>query len=73
MNSNKHICLNCGKNGHMLKSCTDPISSYGIICFKLENININNKTIENFFYNKFLDINEFNYQNLDNIKHLAKF
>ena len=73
MNSTKHICLNCGKNGHMLKSCTDPISSYGIICFKLDNININNKTIENFFYNKFLDINEFNYQNLDNIKFISKF
>ena len=74
MNSPKNICLNCGKNGHMSKTCHQPIVSYGIICFKLcDNIKINNKTIENFFYNKFLDISDFNYQNLNNIKYIPDF
>ncbi len=74
MNSPKNICLNCGKTGHMLKSCYEPVVSYGIICFKLSNdFNISNKHIENYFYNKFLDICEFNYQNLENIKYIPLF
>lgn len=74
MNSPKNICLNCGKSGHLLKVCSEPVVSYGIICFKLANeLNINNKQIENFFYNKFLDICEFNYQNLENIKYIPMF
>ena len=31
------ICLNCNKNGHTLKQCYHPISSYGIIAFKIVN------------------------------------
>ncbi len=74
MNSPKNICLNCGKTGHMLKSCSEPVVSYGIICFKLTNgLTISNKSIENYFYNKFLDICEFNYQNLENIKYIPLF
>lgn len=74
MNSPKNICLNCGKIGHMLKSCLDPVVSYGIICFKLDNeLNLNNKNIENYFYNKFIDICEFNYENLENIKYIPLF
>jgi ADP-ribose pyrophosphatase YjhB (NUDIX family) len=74
MNSPKNICLNCGKNGHMSKTCHQPIVSYGIICFKLCNdININNETIEQFFYNKFIDISDFNYQHLNNIKYIPDF
>lgn len=74
MNSPKNICLNCGKSGHLLKVCSEPVVSYGIICFKLANeLNVNNKQIENFFYNKFLDICEFNYQNLENIKYIPMF
>lgn len=74
MNSPKNICLNCGKSGHMLKSCSEPVVSYGIICFKFDSeLNVNNKLIENFFYNKFLDICEFNYQNLENIKYIPMF
>ena len=57
MNSPKNICLNCGKSGHLLKVCSEPVVSYGIICFKFSNeLNVCNKHIENFFYNKFLDI-----------------
>ena len=74
MNSPKNMCLNCGKIGHLLKLCTEPVVSYGIICFKLSHeLNINNKSIENYFYNKFLEISEFNYQNLENIKYIPLF
>jgi 8-oxo-dGTP pyrophosphatase MutT (NUDIX family) len=70
----KNICLNCGKNGHMIKKCSEPITSNGIICFTLDDtVKIKNKTIETFFYNKYLDISEFNYENLNNIKLIPNF
>ncbi len=28
-------CNNCGKFGHYFRECRDPITSYGIICFKI--------------------------------------
>ena len=31
------FCANCGALGHMYRSCNQPIISYGIICFKVEN------------------------------------
>ena len=74
MNVPKILCLNCGKSGHQFKSCNEPVISYGIVCFNIEsNLNISNKSIENFFYNKFIDIEEFNYSNLDNIKLIPYF
>ena len=27
-------CKNCGKKGHQIKNCKEPIKSYGIICYK---------------------------------------
>lgn len=45
----KSICTNCGRYGHILKSCRDPITSYGVINIKVnnqldhENIKIKNK------------------------------
>jgi ADP-ribose pyrophosphatase YjhB (NUDIX family) len=73
MNSKK-LCANCGRGGHSIKKCTEPINSYGIICFSIdENINIKNREIENYFYNKFIDMDEFNYNNLENIKYLSFF
>jgi len=72
MNLNKNCCLNCGKSGHQSKKCSEPVISNGIICFNY-NTNINNKKIEDFFYNKFIDINEYNYENLNNIKLIPLF
>jgi 8-oxo-dGTP pyrophosphatase MutT (NUDIX family) len=72
MNSPKNICLNCGKQGHQFKSCDEPIISYGIVCFNMGTI-VNNKQIENYFYNKFLDIEEFNYTNLNNLTLIPHF
>jgi 8-oxo-dGTP pyrophosphatase MutT (NUDIX family) len=31
------ICCNCGKTGHVYKKCFNPITSFGIICFKTNN------------------------------------
>ena len=39
MNEKKHernvICANCGVKGHYVKTCKDPITSFGIIAFKI--------------------------------------
>lgn len=68
------MCMNCGKLGHQSKYCIEPILSYGIICFNLNSdIGITNKTIENYFYNKFIDLSEFNYSNLNNINLIPYF
>lgn len=34
-------CSNCNKSGHSYKECTEPITSWGIILVKLENIKVN--------------------------------
>lgn len=74
MNSPKTICLNCGKSGHQVKSCDEPIISYGIICFNINSeFNISNKNMEYFFYNKFIDPSEFNYSNIHNINLIPEF
>lgn len=31
LNRRKNICINCGKDGHEFKACSNPITSYGII------------------------------------------
>ena len=32
-----HTCRNCGGQGHLYKTCTQPITSFGIICYKFRN------------------------------------
>lgn len=56
-----NFCMNCGKYGHNFKTCKDPITSCGIICFHM---NLPNYKIEKFLFNKFLNIEDFNYQNI---------
>lgn len=75
MNTIKTTCLNCGKNGHYANVCNDMITSYGIICFNVNEklYNINNKKIEEYFFNKFVDLDEYNYLNLHNINIIPKF
>ena len=74
MNSIKNICINCNRAGHHLKSCEEPIISYGIICFTIASIyGMNNHTIMNYFYNKFIDIGEYNYENLNNLNLIPDF
>lgn len=33
------ICVNCGKEGHKYKECSDPITSFGILAYKYCSIN----------------------------------
>jgi 8-oxo-dGTP pyrophosphatase MutT (NUDIX family) len=74
MNSPKNYCLNCGKYGHQLKKCTDAVTSYGILCFNINSeLNITNKKIKYYFYNKFLNLDEYNYNNLNNIKLISDY
>ena len=32
-NINEHYCSNCGNYGHIFKHCTEPVNSYGLLCF----------------------------------------
>ena len=55
------ICLNCGRKGHIYKKCHLPIVSYGIICVKINNLDLSNllnisKLIENKVFNKVDDL-----------------
>lgn len=36
-------CVNCGKNGHYFKECSEPITSYGIILINYEEENLEKK------------------------------
>ena len=40
-------CNNCGKNGHSFYQCQKPITSSGIVCFRIKNKNTNNKNANN--------------------------
>ena len=67
-------CLNCGQVGHILKKCIEPITSHGIICFNLnKDLKITNDIIKKYFYNKYIDVNEFNYININNINLISLF
>lgn len=58
-----NYCLNCGKNGHINKTCKEPIISCGIICFKINNLPMHK--IEKFLFNKYINIEDYNYNHID--------
>lgn len=58
-----NYCINCGKNGHNNKICSEPIISCGIICFKIDNISVSK--IEKFLFNKYINIEDYNYNHID--------
>jgi ADP-ribose pyrophosphatase YjhB (NUDIX family) len=60
-----NYCMNCGKSGHHTKSCNEPITSCGIICFKINNFQL--KKIEKFLFNKYINIEDYNYYNINYI------
>lgn len=70
MNFNNY-CINCGKIGHNNKMCSEPIISCGIICFNISKFSM--FKIENFLYNKFIEIEDYNYKNLNYIKKINKY
>tara|TARA_B100000963_G_C22616489_1_gene667616 strand:+ start:1052 stop:2113 length:1062 start_codon:yes stop_codon:yes gene_type:complete len=58
-NKNKKTvyCGNCGKKGHIYKKCHFPVMSLGVICLKLNNININSIIKNNYKVNNICDPN----------------
>ena len=66
-----NYCTNCGKSGHNNKNCTEPITSCGIICINIKNLPI--QRFESFLYNKFIDIQDFNYKNLNFLNKIYKY
>lgn len=68
---NKNYCNNCGKYGHYTKKCSEPVTSLGIICFKFnKSLNINSKKFNDHLLNKYLKIDDFNFENLSNISNI---
>ena len=52
------VCINCGEVGHIYKKCSHPIQSFGIICIKINDIDINDIKEANELLNqyRYLDI-----------------
>ena len=66
-NKNKY-CSNCGKYGHTNKLCSEPVTSIGILCFKiLKDLNINYNDIEKYISKKYIKIDTFNFGHINNI------
>ena len=42
------ICLNCGRKGHIYKKCHLPIVSFGIICVKINNLDLSQINLKDF-------------------------
>ena len=43
MENQKILCNNCGNNGHLFYNCRKPITSFGILCYRI-NLQKNYKT-----------------------------
>jgi len=56
----KRTCSNCGKYGHEYKSCTEPISSFGIICIHIDDVN--GWSTSRFFREMYSTINDKSYK-----------
>ena len=72
----KNYCSNCGKFNHKYKECREPVTSMGIINIKLEQSHYNSlvKLSEIFKkINKKIDVNDYNNNNLKDIRYIYKF
>lgn len=65
-----NYCTNCGKYGHLLKKCTDPITSLGIICVMIDGLPLDIESFARFLNEKYLEIDNYNYSKIDNIDKL---
>tara|TARA_B100001093_G_scaffold517136_1_gene597772 strand:- start:69 stop:1010 length:942 start_codon:yes stop_codon:yes gene_type:complete len=65
-----NYCSNCGKYGHSIKKCEEPVTSLGIICMKFDSLPIDNDGFKKFLSSKYLDIDNYNFSHIDNINKL---
>ena len=73
MKTNNNYCNNCGKYGHKYKDCSQSIISLGIICFKYDIPNLQSNKILNYIDNKYINIDDFNFENLNTITKINFF
>lgn len=74
MSHKKNYCTNCGKFGHINKTCKEPITSLGILCFKLDkSLNLNHLQFNNHVSNKYIKIDDYNFENLSNLNKINFF
>ena len=74
MSHKKNYCTNCGKFGHINKTCKEPITSLGILCFKLDkSLNLNHLDFNNYVSNKYIKIDDYNFENLSNLNKINLF
>lgn len=71
------FCGNCGKYGHIYKKCRDPITSIGIILFKLDNHTAFIKKFNNFLEKnnntRYISITHYNSMHNDNLKYIKEY
>ena len=68
-----YYCSNCGKYGHILKKCTESVTSLGVICAKFVNLPIKEDSFNQFISNRYIDIDNYNFSHIDNINKLDYF
>ena len=74
MSHKKNYCTNCGKFGHINRTCKEPITSLGILCFKLDkSLNLNHLDFNNYVSNKYIKIDDYNFENLSNLNKINLF
>ena len=74
MSHKKNYCTNCGKFGHGYKNCSQPITSVGILCFNFDkSLNLDYHLFQKFIEKKYLKIDNFNFEHLDNITKINYF
>ncbi len=67
----QHTCRNCGEVGHLYKSCPKPIMSFGIICYRINNNNIEYLMIQRRDSLSFMEFIRGKYQ-LDNVDYIKR-
>jgi 8-oxo-dGTP pyrophosphatase MutT (NUDIX family) len=75
MDSQKLLCNNCGINGHLFYNCKKPITSFGIVCYRINPENIKEYLLVqrkdslgyvDFLRGKYNETNDFQLKNIIN-------
>lgn len=68
-----NFCINCSKYGHLMKKCEEPKTSNGIICISFCNLDINEDKLNKYISKQYIDIDSYNFSNINNISKLNMF